>query len=114
MLGVCPSPLRYGSVSLARPSFDGEVKACLLKIAPIYIIQFMDLDIINHPFQLVLMIALSIVSSYFLWNAFKTRNIRNILLGIGCALPTIDMRSYWTWGAGILAFGAGIWIAKIE
>ncbi len=67
------------------------------------------MEIMMHPEQLAIAIILTAVSSFFLWNAFKERNVPNLLLGIGFSIPTVDIPNIWYWAAGAATCALGIW-----
>ncbi len=68
------------------------------------------MEIFNHPFLLLLAVALSLVSSLYLWRGFREKDMPALLMGLGLAIPTFDMMSLEAWGAGIFVCVVAWWM----
>ena len=73
------------------------------------------MEILNHPYLLLIAVALSLVSSLYLWRGYRERDVPALLMGIGLAIPTFDMMSMETWIAGIVVCLFAWWMkSKME
>jgi len=70
------------------------------------------LEVLNNPLLLAIAIVLSVLSSYYCWQAFREKNAAMLLVGIGLGLPTIGMTDWHYWVTGIGVSAGGLWLRR--
>jgi hypothetical protein len=70
------------------------------------------MSIPTSPLPLLLVIALSLVSSGLLWTGMRHRQPAHLLWGFGLGLPTFDVENVKLWIAGAVLCAIGAWIHK--
>ncbi len=69
------------------------------------------LEMIDNPFLLTATLLLSLVSSMYIWRAFRQKDGMSGLLGIAISIPTFNISSGLFWAVGI-AFTSLIFWAR--
>ena len=70
------------------------------------------MDSLNSPWQLLLILTLTIVSSWYGWVGFRQRQVSSCLMGIGTGIPTFGIGTFKWWVIGAAVCGCAWWLKR--
>ncbi len=62
--------------------------------------------------ELFLIIITSIISSWLMYDGFKTKNVPRLIIGFGVGIPSFGIGSFNVWLLAVVVCGVGIWLGR--
>ena len=73
-----------------------------------------SVEVFEHPWLVVIVLPLSIVSTWYCWIGFRQKDVPRLLIGLGMGLPTFSITNVWMWVAGVAVCALGYWLMNAQ